>query len=452
MSIANKWPPKKDVDALAFGEETELEIERPSFSSRSLALDSDHVRRSVDDYCMRTMQSNAQHGALPFFLATLSFAALFATIGSKFNLFLWLASVTCVSVLRLFFISKYWNSNDRSDRLWMWGNVALLGLLGSLFGITPFIFPASDEIWLLAVSNLWLAGLVVAVLLSQGIVVTAGLAFALPAIVPLFCLLLFSGDPTLTLMGLGNVLLFTYFYSVISRSRVATLEEARHRVMYEHLAHYYDDQCRRSDELVEDLTNEIERRKEAEIALRESRDAAEAISNIDELTKLANRRVFDRVLSREWSRALRSAKPVSLIVCEIDSLRAYNDHYGSRASDQCVARIGRIIGANTRRASDLAARYSNEQFSILLPDVCSDAALDMAEAIRHEIFELTILHPGALVGKVVTASFGVATIVPNHPGMQHSLVEIADYGLNRAIRGGGNCVFASGHDVVGNEK
>ncbi len=64
------------------------------------------------------------------------------------------------------------------------------------------------------------------------------------------------------------------------------------------------------------------------------------------------------MITRECSRALRSAQPVSLIVCEIDFFRSYNEHHGSRAGDQCLAKIGQIIDDNARRAGDLAARYS----------------------------------------------------------------------------------------------
>ena len=70
------------------------------------------------------------------------------------------------------------------------------------------------------------------------------------------------------MIGLGNVLLFTYLYSVIRRSHSATLEEARRRMMFEQLARYYDHQCRRGESLVGDLTKEIERRKVAEVAFR----------------------------------------------------------------------------------------------------------------------------------------------------------------------------------------
>lgn len=397
------------------------------------------------------MQANAEYGILPFFLATLSFTALFATLGHRSTLYPWLSAVLVLLVMRLYLISIYWKSDHRSDIRWVRWNVVILGALGCLYGATPFLFPPDGEIWLLAVTNMWLAGLVVAVVLSQGIIPAAGLAFGVPAIVPLLCLLLFSGDVTQTLMGLGNVMLFTFLYSVVQRTRSAIIDEAKHRVRFELLADYYDQQRQRSDDLVAELTNEIERRKEAEAALLESRDAAEAMSNLDHLTGLANRRVFDLVLTREWARALRVAQPLSLIVCDIDLLGSYNEHYGNRAGDRCLVRIAGVIAQHTQRAGDFAARYSGEQFSILLPESSENAALDIAETMRQAVYELTILHPGAAVGRVATASFGVATVVPAAADTQHSLVEAADYALMRAKRGGGNCVFAVFGDIANRE-
>ncbi|MFT4563567.1 MAG: diguanylate cyclase (GGDEF)-like protein [Gammaproteobacteria bacterium] len=391
------------------------------------------------------MQANAEHGILPFFLATLTFTALFATVGPKSTLYPWLSAVLALLVVRLYLISIYWKSHQRSDTQWVRWNVAILGGLGCLYGASPFLFPSNGEIWLLAVTNMWLAGLVVVVVLSQGIVAVAGLAFALPAIVPLFCLLLFSGEATQTLIGLGNAIIFTFLYPVIRRTRSAIIDEAKHRVRVELLAEYYDQQRQRSDELVGELTKEIERRKEAEAARLESRDAAEAISNLDHLTGLANRRIFDRVLSREW------AQPLSLIVCDIDLLSSYNQHYGNRAGDQYLVRIAETIAQHTKRAGDFAARNSGEQFSILLPESNENAALDVAETIRQAVYELTILHPGAVDGRVVTASFGVATLVPASTDTQHHLVEAADYALLRAKRGGGNCVFAIFGDLANRE-
>lgn len=415
-------------------------------------VDPPEMAERIDDYTMRIMQTNAEHGILPFVLATLSFAALFANFGQQTELMLWLAAVLALSGVRLFLISRYWASSDRSDKRWARYNIAVLAALGCLYGITPFWLPTNGEIWLLAVSNLWLAGLAVSVLLSQGIIAAAGLAFAVPAIAPLLCLLLFAGEATQTLMGLGNVLLFTYLYSVIRRTRTAILDEARHRVRFEQLASHYDEQRQRSDKLVQELTNEIELRKKAEKALREARDAAETISNQDHLTGLANRRVFDRVLAREWLRSLRTAQPLSLIICDIDRFRSYNELYGNRAGDQCLITITRAIARCTKRAGDLAARYSGEQFSVLLPETTEHAALEIAETIRQAVHDQTILHAGAEVERVVTASFGVATLVPAASQRQHELVEAADRALGRAKRGGGNCVFAIYGALVNDEQ
>lgn len=140
-------------------------------------------------------------------------------------------------------------------------NVLVLAALGGLYGMTPFLLDLDHETWLLAVANLWLAGLAGSVLLSQGIISVAGLAFAVPAMAPLLCLLLLSGDATQILMALGNVILLTYLYSVIRRTHRAFIEQARHRVLFEQLAHHYDSQRKRSDALVEELSGEIERRK-----------------------------------------------------------------------------------------------------------------------------------------------------------------------------------------------
>jgi diguanylate cyclase (GGDEF)-like protein len=415
-------------------------------------FDPPEITAKIDDYRMHIIQDNAAHGLLPFFLATLSYAALFSNLGSRAGVLGWLGAVLALVCLRLFLIAKYREADNPSDKRWVRYNVMLLAALGCLYGSTPFWFQAGGEIWLLAVSNLWLAGLAISVLLSQGLIVAAGLAFAVPAITPLLCLLLFAGEAPQTLMALGNVLLLTYFYSVIRRIHAAIMDQARHRVLFEQLAHHYDEQHQRSDSLVADLSDQIERRKKAEIALREARDAAETMSNQDPLTNLSNRREFDRVLAQAWRRSLRATKPLSLIVCKIDLFRSYNDQYGSLAGDQCLTRIGREIEANMNGPGDLAARTSGEQFSVLLPDTTEDAALNIAETIRQAVHDLTILHAGSPVERVVTASFGVATAIPSEADAQHELIETADHALTRARRGGGNCVFAIYGAIADSEK
>ena len=415
-------------------------------------VDSPEVARRVDAYRRRIIRSSTEQAALPFFLATISFAAMFANYAPRVQILSWLVAVLALLGLRIFSASKHFPAGGHFDRNWEKYNTLALAGLGCLYGITPLWLSGSGDIWLLAVANLWLGGLAVAVLLSQGIVATAGLAFAIPTVAPLLCILLFAGDPTETLMGLGNVILFTYLYSIIRRTRTAILHEARHRVMLEQVAQHYDEQRLRSAKLVEDLTEEIERRKQAEAALRDARDAAEMLSNEDHLTGLSTRRAFDDTLSREWSRAVRGRIPLSLIVCEIDRFTEYNDIYGKRAGEQCLVRISEITTAGIKRAGDFAARCSENQLCLLLPDTSEASALEIAETIRQRIFDQTILHAGADVTRIITASFGVATVVPAAPDAQANLIEAADHALGRARRGGGNCVFAVYGDIANDER
>jgi diguanylate cyclase (GGDEF)-like protein len=179
--------------------------------------------------------------------------------------------------------------------------------------------------------------------------------------------------------------------------------------------------------------------KKTEIALREARDATEAISSQDHLTKLWNRREFDRVLTRQWLSGLQTVKPLSLIICNIDLFRSYNEYYGNLAGDQYLIKIARTISHIVKRPQDLVARTSGEEFSILFSDTTEESALDIAESIRQAVHELTILHAGAPVERVVTASFGVATSVPSVADIERELIEIAGLALTRARRIGGNC-------------
>ena len=150
--------------------------------------------------------------------------------------------------------------------------------------------------------------------------------------------------------------------------------------------------------------------------------------------------MFEKVLAREWFRGMRNRKPISLAFCTIDAFNEYQNRYGAHAGDQCVIRIADVISEHTKRAGDFVARYGSEEFALLLPDTSEMAALEIAENLRQEVYEQTILHAGAAVERVVTASFGVATIVPEEKYRYAELLKVADNALNQARRSGGNCV------------
>ncbi len=147
----------------------------------------------------------------------------------------------------------------------------------------------------------------------------------------------------------------------------------------------------------------------AEEALVESNRKLESLSATDGLTGIANRRRFDEVLAKEYSRHSRSGVELSLILLDIDYFKAFNDCYGHIIGDECLRQIAQVIAECASRAADLAARYGGEEFVCILPETDLIAAVAIAERIRNGIIARAIPHSGSSVADHVTASLGVVT-------------------------------------------
>ena len=186
--------------------------------------------------------------------------------------------------------------------------------------------------------------------------------------------------------------------------------------------------------------SEITRRKAIEDQLVAANVKLEALARTDSLTGLANRRSLDESLENEFRRCLRSASPLSLILLDVDNFKSYNDCYGHQAGDRCLQAVGRIVAGSARRPGDLAVRYGGEEFAIILPGVEPGNASALAETLRIVIHDAAIEHLDN-PGRVVTASFGVATMVPTDPSQQPAeLIEHADRLLYKAKASGRNIV------------
>ena len=144
-------------------------------------------------------------------------------------------------------------------------------------------------------------------------------------------------------------------------------------------------------------------------------------SRTDSLTGLANRRHLDAVLDTELRRAVRSRKPVALILFDVDYFKSFNDAYGHPAGDKCLQHMARAMQAAVGRPSDLVARYGGEEFAVLLPETAEEGALEVAERIRVAVQALEIPHATSRVSRVATISAGVAALVPP-PGTENSLL------------------------------
>lgn len=161
----------------------------------------------------------------------------------------------------------------------------------------------------------------------------------------------------------------------------------------------------------------------------------------DGLTGLANRRYFDEAMASEIRRAHRSGEILSLILCDIDYFKRYNDHYGHIAGDDCLRHISEIIRGIFQRSSDLAARYGGEEFVVILPDTSSEGAERLAEKLRLETIAGKIPHACSDVSDYVTLSLGVASAVVTDERLSVKwLTEKADSALYRSKDSGRNRV------------
>jgi diguanylate cyclase (GGDEF)-like protein len=174
--------------------------------------------------------------------------------------------------------------------------------------------------------------------------------------------------------------------------------------------------------------------------LTETNAQLERLSTLDTLTGLANRRRFDEVLRHEWRRSAREGTPLSLVFCDIDNFKAYNDGYGHLAGDECLVKVARAVSAASNRPGDLAARYGGEEFVLVLPGTTEDGARTLAERLRTRVVELQIPHAHSRLAPHLTISLGVATAVPRPGSEPKELLDLADRALYVAKEEGRNRV------------
>jgi diguanylate cyclase (GGDEF)-like protein len=189
---------------------------------------------------------------------------------------------------------------------------------------------------------------------------------------------------------------------------------------------------------------DITDRKRIEIDLATINKELNRQANMDGLTQIANRRCFDRYLALEWARCAREKQPLSLILCDLDHFKIYNDTYGHQAGDDCLTQVAKAMSQVVKRPADLVVRYGGEEFAAILPNTNGSGALQVAEIIRETVKNLRISHAMSEVGEWVTFSLGVSSTIPNAQMTQEYLVAAADRALYEAKeQGRDRSVFAA---------
>ena len=165
------------------------------------------------------------------------------------------------------------------------------------------------------------------------------------------------------------------------------------------------------------------------------------LASTDGLTDLYNHRTFQGRLAQEVDRANRYARPLSLVMIDVDHFKIYNDTYGHPQGDMVLRELAYLL-REASRTSDVVARYGGEEFAIILPETDRVSA----QKIGQRLCEQVELHPfpgeERLPGGTLTISVGVATYT--RASTKEALVQRADTALYSAKRAGRNRVCVAG--------
>ena len=192
--------------------------------------------------------------------------------------------------------------------------------------------------------------------------------------------------------------------------------------------------------LYQSLTHRVAQRTHE---LSEANRKLQHLSECDGLTGLTNRRKFDETLETEWRRALRHGLPLAVAILDVDQFKAYNDTYGHLAGDACLKSLAQVLCGAIHRAGECVARYGGEEFVVILPGLNGAQAFDTAQRIRLSIEAQRIAHVKNTASSVVTASIGVASLIPQQGELASLLMEKADTALYLAKEEGRNRVVVA---------
>ncbi len=167
------------------------------------------------------------------------------------------------------------------------------------------------------------------------------------------------------------------------------------------------------------------------------------LAMVDQLTQIANRRCFDDILNQEWNRLIREKRPLSLLLCDIDYFKQYNDTYGHSQGDICLQRVAQALQQGVQRSIDLVARYGGEEFVVILPYTDTYGALQVADNIQDVLQQFNLPHRGSTIAERVTISIGVCTIIPTTERFPLDLINRADNALYQAKTQGRNRAVSS---------
>jgi len=189
------------------------------------------------------------------------------------------------------------------------------------------------------------------------------------------------------------------------------------------------------------LDAEMIRSANIEKRLARANQKLRVLARVDTLTGIANKRQLHDYIDREWRRHCRDQQPLSMVLCDVDYFKAYNDHFGAQHGDDTLQRVAKLIEDSLHRPADLAARHAGSVFAALLPNTEISQARHVAATIQKKVAGQALAHPRSPLGKILTLSLGVTSVIPTErmqatilmATAERALADAKEQGRNRAI-------------------
>jgi diguanylate cyclase (GGDEF)-like protein len=176
------------------------------------------------------------------------------------------------------------------------------------------------------------------------------------------------------------------------------------------------------------------------LRMAKQRDLLEKLANIDPLTSIANRRLYDQIFDSLWGKAIKQRQIFSLVVIDIDDFKKYNDFFGHAAGDRALEKVASAIAENLSSSNDFLARYGGEEFVALLPNTLACDAIKNMNTCLEAVANLKINHDPSAEHEFLTISLGGVSYLPIVESCQDTLFKIADDMLFKAKSNGKNQV------------
>jgi len=378
-------------------------------------------RLELQSKCLELLYSQSANAYSASVVGGLFLGALFWNRASKFVIVGWAVAYFVMIAIRhqLGVRFRYQVSGVQAAGPWLryfQVTVLICGILWGLFGVYLAVHANSYQ---LAAVVITLGALVTGAVISYAVDMSVFAAFAVPALVPMVLYLMARDTAGEIMLGLVVLVWLLFMHRLAQRFRSFALESLNHQ--FENVT------------LLHDLAEQRDKAEELAVQLK-------ALSALDGLTGVANRRQLDEELQTAWQRALREHRELGLILCDTDCFKPYNDTYGHLQGDAALRQIAGVLASHAARGGGVAARYGGEEFAVLLPRTNAESALALAEQMRLAVEALRIPHEKSTAATVVTASFGVCCMTPDDTTPVTTLIEFADKALYEAKRGGRNQV------------